>query len=70
MPIMFEQSSTMKEGTKRLSPLQKTTSVPLLWGKCTLPGPRSWPPALVRETPYCTDVLAQNEANLKEAEQI
>lgn len=33
MPIKFEQSSTLKEGTKRLSPLQKLMSIPLLWEK-------------------------------------
>ena len=31
MPIKFEQSSALKEGTKRLSPLQKLRSVHLLW---------------------------------------
>ena len=43
MPIKFEQSNALKEGTKRLSPMQKLTSVHLLWKKCTLPGHRSWP---------------------------
>ena len=31
MLIEFEQSRALKEGTKRLSLLQKLTSVPLLW---------------------------------------
>ena len=31
MPIKFEQSRALKEGTKRLSLLQKPASIPLLW---------------------------------------
>jgi len=40
MPIKFEQSSALKEGTKRLSPLQKLMSVPLLWEKVYTPWPQ------------------------------
>ena len=45
MPIKVEQSSALKEGTKRLSPCTFTDAVHLLRG-CVLPGLRSWPPAL------------------------
>ena len=45
LPIKFEQSSTLKEGTKRLSPVvHSPTRVPL-WSGCILPSRRSWPPA-------------------------
>ena len=47
MPIKFEQSSALKEGTKRLSLyVHLPTPCPSLIGKkCTLPGRQSWPPA-------------------------
>ena len=44
MPIKFEQSSVLKEGTKRLSPCAYCRHSSLPFGKkCTLPGHRSWP---------------------------
>jgi len=41
MPIKFEQSSALKEGTKRLSPCTYADAIYLLQGKCT-----PWPPEL------------------------
>ena len=45
MPIKFEQFSTLKEGTKRLSPCAIADASPLLSG-CALPGSWRWPLAL------------------------
>ena len=45
MPIKFEQSSALKEGTKRLSPCAYANANPLLSGRA-LPGCQSWPLAI------------------------
>ena len=62
MPIKFEQSSALKEGTKRLSLLQKPTSVPLLWEKVYTP----WPPELAsgkcpQQTAICKSLDLEKE---------
>ena len=49
MPIKCERSSALKEGTKKLSLLQKLMHVPLLWEKCTFPGHQSWPLAVYEQ---------------------
>ena len=52
MPIKFEQSSTLKEVTKMLSPLQKPTSSPL--GKVYTP----WLPELA------SGILSNNSCSI------
>ena len=64
MPIKFEQSSTLKEGTKRLSPyVQSLTPCPSpIRKKCTLPGHGSWP--LATGLPWITFQINCIKGNL------